>query len=80
MQTIFVFIKCELGQAYEVAADIVDNITQLSEIHSVSGEFDLLAKVHLDENQDIGRFVNETLHKIPAVKDTQTLMTFNAFT
>ena len=80
MQTIFVFVKCELGQAYQVAADLVDNVQELSEVHSISGEFDLLAKVHLDQKQDIGRFVNEKIHAIDRIKDTQTLMTFNAFT
>ena len=80
MQTIFVFVKCELGQAYQVAADLVDNVQELSEVHSISGEFDLLAKVHLDQQQDIGRFVNEKIHAIDRIKDTQTLMTFNAFT
>jgi len=49
MQTIFVFVKCELGQAYKVAADLVDNVTELSEVYSISGEFDLMAKVHLDD-------------------------------
>ena len=80
MQTIFVFVKCELGQAYKVAADLVDNVTELSEVYSISGEFDLMAKVHLDDGYDIRRFVNEKVHAIDNIKDTQTLMTFNAFT
>jgi DNA-binding Lrp family transcriptional regulator len=80
MQTIFVFVKCELGQAYKVAAELVDNVTELSEVYSISGEFDLMAKVHLDDGYDIGRFVNEKVHAIDNIKDTQTLMTFNAFT
>ena len=80
MQTIFVFVKCELGQAYKAAADLVDNVAEISEVYSISGEFDLLVKVHLDSAQDIGHFVNEKIHAIGKIKDTQTLMTFNAFT
>ncbi len=72
MQTIFVFIKCELGQAYKVAADLVDGVAELSEVYSVSGKFDLLAKVNLDDGEDIGHFVSEKIHKISHIKDTQT--------
>jgi DNA-binding Lrp family transcriptional regulator len=80
MQTIFVFVKCQLGQAYNAAADLVDHVSEVSEVYSISGEFDLMIKVHLESNQDIGRFVNEKIHAIANIKDTQTLMTFNAFT
>lgn len=37
MQTIFVFTKCELGKAYEVADTAVLDVEQISEVHSISG-------------------------------------------
>ncbi|HEX9835993.1 MAG TPA: Lrp/AsnC ligand binding domain-containing protein, partial [Alphaproteobacteria bacterium] len=48
MQTIFVFVKCELGQAYKVADKAVLDIEQVSEVHSISGQYDLLIKCYLD--------------------------------
>ena len=45
MKTIFVMVKCELGQAYRVADEAVENIEQVSEIHSTSGQYDLLNHV-----------------------------------
>ncbi len=30
MQTIFIWVKCELGQTYSVAADAVENVEQVS--------------------------------------------------
>ena len=79
MQTIFVMVKCELGQAYKVAADAIEQIEQASEIHSISGQFDLLMKFYLSDDQDIGHFVTERLQLLPGVKDTFTLITFKAF-
>ena len=37
MRAIFVMIKCEMGQAYKVAREAADNIEQMSELFSTSG-------------------------------------------
>jgi DNA-binding Lrp family transcriptional regulator len=79
MKAIFVMIKCEMGQAYRVARDAADTIPQLSELFSTSGQYDLLGKFYLDPDQDIGLFVTERVQSLPGVKDTYTLITFNAF-
>ena len=80
MTAIFVFIKCELGHANDVAADIVDNVEHVSEVYSTSGQYDLLVKCYLEDGQDIGRFVTDRLQTLPGVKDTFTLIAFKAFT
>ena len=79
MRAIFVMIKCDMGRAYEVAREMADTIEDLSEMHSVSGQYDLLGKFYLGTEQDIGLFVVERVQSIPGVKDTYTLQTFNAF-
>jgi DNA-binding Lrp family transcriptional regulator len=79
MQTIFVMVKCELGKAYAVADEAVQNVEQVSEVHSISGQYDLLVKCYLQDGQDIGHFVNEQIHRLVGVKDTFTLIAFKAF-
>jgi len=79
MQTIFVMVKCELGKAYEVADEAVQNVEQVSEVHSISGQYDLLVKCYLQDGKDIGHFVNEQIHRLAGVKDTFTLIAFKAF-
>jgi DNA-binding Lrp family transcriptional regulator len=79
MRAIFVMIKCEMGQAYRVARDMADSVEELSEMHSISGQYDLMGKFYLASDQDIGLFVVERLQTVPGVKDTYTLQTFNAF-
>lgn len=79
MRAIFVFLKCELGQAYRVAQEAADGVEELSELHSISGQYDLLGKFYLDPAQDVGLFVTERIQTLPGVKETHTLITFNAF-
>jgi DNA-binding Lrp family transcriptional regulator len=79
MQTIFVFCKCELGKAYDVADEAVLNIEQVSEVHSISGQHDLLMKCYLGDDTDIGRFVTDHIQTLSGIRDTFTLIGFKAF-
>ncbi|HQT78111.1 MAG: AsnC family transcriptional regulator [Rhodospirillales bacterium 20-64-7] len=79
MRAIFVQIKCEMGQAYRVAREAADTIPEMSELFSTSGQYDLLGKFYLEADQDIGLFVTERVQTLPGVKDTYTLIAFNAF-
>lgn len=74
----FVFIKCELGQVESVANKIVE-VDGVSEVYSISGNYDLLAKVYVDRYEDFPTVVPRWIHHIPGVRETSTLMTFNAF-
>ena len=79
MKTIFVMVKCDLGQAYKVAEAAVENVEQVSEVYSVSGQYDLLMKCYLPADLDIGHFVVEKLQTLPGIKDTFTVMAYKAF-
>ena len=46
MQTLFVLVKCELGRAYDVADAAIQEMDAVSEVHSISGQYDLLMKVY----------------------------------
>ena len=80
MRAVFVMIKCEMGAAYKVAQQAADTLEEMSELYSISGRYDLLGKFYLEPDQDIGLFVTEKIQVLPGVKDTHTLITFNAFT
>ena len=78
MKPFFVLIKCELGRAYDVANELAD-AEIASEIYSTAGDHDLLVKFYLNEEVDIGHFVNEKVHSISGIQDTKTIVTFKAF-
>lgn len=79
MQTIFIMVKCDMGQTYKVAATAVEEIGGVSEVHSTSGKYDLMMKCYLDDDSDIGHFVTEQIQSITGVADTFTIMTFKTF-
>jgi DNA-binding Lrp family transcriptional regulator len=79
MQTIFIMVKCDLGKAYEVADDLVQSVEEVSEVHSTSGQYDLLVKCYLPDQRDIGHFVTEQVQTLPGIADTFTLIGFKAF-
>ncbi len=79
MQTIFVMVKCALGKAYDVADAAVQSVEQVSEVHSTSGQYDLLVKCYLQDGDDIGHFVTEQIQTLPGVADTFTIVAYKAF-
>ena len=79
MQTLFVQVKCELGKVYDVAEKVIESVDKVSEIHSTSGQFDLLIKCYLDNEDDIGHFISDKIQPIDGVRDTYTIITFKAF-
>lgn len=78
MQTFFVEIKCKLGQTYNVASKLADREIA-SEIYSTAGDYDILAKFHVDDEVDIGHFIAENIQSIDNIADTHTIITFKAF-
>ena len=78
MKTFFVEIKCKLGKTYDVASRLAD-AEIASEIYSIAGHFDILAKFHIDDVIDIGHFVGSKVQTIPDIVDTHTILTFKAF-
>ncbi|MEE9301616.1 MAG: Lrp/AsnC ligand binding domain-containing protein [Alphaproteobacteria bacterium] len=80
MKAVFIMVKCELGKAYDVADLAIQNVDQISEIYSTSGQYDLLIKAYLENEQDVGHFVTERVQTLANVRDTFTIITFKAFT
>ena len=78
MQTFFVEIKCALGRTYEVASAMAE-AEIASEIYSIAGNYDILAKFYVAKDTDIGHFVGEKVQPIAGIVDTRTIITFKAF-
>lgn len=78
MRAVFVQFRCAPGKTYEVADAIYDREI-VSELYSTSGDFDLLAKIYIPEDEDVGRFLSDRLFDIPGISRTLTTMTFRAF-
>lgn len=78
MKAAFVLVKCELGRLGEVANALVE-IDGVSEVHSITGAYDLLVKLYAPTYDDFGDLVPDRVQKVPGVQDTTTLLAFRAF-
>ena len=48
-------------------------------VQPLDGDYDLLIKVYVDEEQDIGKFINDNIATVPGINRSLTTLTFNAF-
>jgi DNA-binding Lrp family transcriptional regulator len=78
MICVFVQFRCTPGKTYEVATAIYDREV-VSELYSTSGEYDLIAKIYIPDDSDVGHYLSEKLFDIPNIVRTLTTMTFKAF-
>ena len=78
MRAVFVMVKTDLGQSTHVANGIAE-IECYSEAYSITGEYDLLVKLYVDDIDGIARLIERDIHTIPHVRETFTILTFEAF-
>ena len=78
MNCVFVQIRCKPGTTYQVADEITKREVH-SELYSTSGNFDLLMKLYIPKDQDVGRFINDNLLDIESIERSLTTLTFKAF-
>ncbi len=75
---VFVQLRCRPGSTYRVAEAIALKEIH-SELYSTSGDWDLLMKLYIPAQADIGHFINEQLLDIPDIERSLTTLTFKAF-
>jgi DNA-binding Lrp family transcriptional regulator len=78
MITTIVLIKCDPKEIPHCATRLA-GIDGVSEVYSVSGEWDLVAIVRVPEYERIAQVVTEEFTKVPGIDRTQTLTAFRAY-
>jgi len=78
MKAAFVLVKCELGRVTEVARAIME-IDGVSEVHSVTGDHDLLVKLYADDYEAFGDLITGRLQRVPGIRETSTMLAYRAF-
>jgi len=61
------------------AASALAGIDGVTEVYSVSGEWDLVAIVRVPQYEDIARVVTESFPTVPGIQRTMTLTAFRAY-
>lgn len=78
MRAVFVMVKTEPGHGTEVANRIAE-VESFSEAFSITGQYDLLVKLYIDDVDGLGRLIERQIQSIPHIRDTFTILTFEAF-
>lgn len=75
---IYVQLRCRPGQTYKVADEIALREIH-SELYSTSGDWDLMMKLYVPQDEDVGRWLNDNLFDIEGIERSLTTMTYSAF-
>ena len=78
MITAIVLIHTEHGQTASVGEAVAD-IPDVSEVYSVTGEYDLVAIVRVKQYEQVAEVVPNRIAAVPGIAQTHTLMAFQHF-
>ncbi|HVA19209.1 MAG TPA: Lrp/AsnC ligand binding domain-containing protein [Solirubrobacteraceae bacterium] len=79
MRAIFIMIKADAGHVRDVAERLAE-LENFSEGYSISGAYDLLVKLYVEDFDGLGNLVTDQIQRIPHIRETFTILTFRAFT
>lgn len=78
MLTAIVLIKTTADRIPEVAQDI-SNIKGITEVYSVTGDWDLIAMVRVREHERLADVIADQMSKVKGVVSTNTNIAFRAY-
>ncbi|MEE2523309.1 Lrp/AsnC ligand binding domain-containing protein [Pseudarthrobacter sp. J75] len=78
MITAFVLIKTDASRIPETAEEI-SALQGISEVYSVTGEWDLIAVARVARHEDLAEVIADRLSKVEAVVHTSTHIAFRAY-
>lgn len=78
MVTAIVLIKADVASIPETAESIAQ-IPAVTEVYSVTGEFDLVAIVRVRAHEELSDVIPGTLNKVAGVTHTETHIAFRAY-
>jgi DNA-binding Lrp family transcriptional regulator len=78
MVSAIVLINTQRGEVNETAQRLLD-IAGVTEVYSVTGEYDLVALVRVQQYDDLADIVTRRMQSIPSITKTHTLMAFQCY-
>ena len=79
MVTAIVLVRAEIQRIPDVAVAIAQ-IPEVSEVYSVTGEFDLVAMVRVRVHEELADVIPGHLNRVPGVTHTETHIAFRTYT
>ena len=78
MVTFIILLHVESSKITEIAETLAD-MSEISEVYSVTGNYDLVAIVRTKTNDDVAELVTNKLGKLDGIEQTDTMLAFKTF-
>jgi DNA-binding Lrp family transcriptional regulator len=78
MVTAIVLINCERDHINDVSQTLL-GFKGVTEVFSVAGQYDLVAILRVQNNEQIADLVTEKVRSVSGIQRTETLMAFKVF-
>lgn len=78
MTTAFVMLKVKRGQVSETAEALL-NIDGVTEVYSITGDFDLIAVIRVRHPDQVADVVTDHLQKISGIEGSYTHVAFRVY-
>ncbi len=78
MVTSIILMKVERKKINEVAEALAE-MSGISEVYSVSGNYDLVAIARVDNNEKLSDLVTKRMLKLSDIQKTETMLAFQTF-
>ena len=71
MAAAYIFIEAERGRGLDIAQKL-KKVEEIKTAHAVTGHYDVIAYVEVEDIGKLGDFIVKRIHKIPGVVKTVT--------
>ncbi|HEV2936599.1 MAG TPA: Lrp/AsnC ligand binding domain-containing protein [Streptosporangiaceae bacterium] len=78
MVTAIVLVRADIQRIPDVA-EMIAQISEVSEVYSVTGRFDLVAMVRVRTHEELADVIPGHLNKVPGVTHTETHIAFRTY-
>ncbi|MDA3869612.1 MAG: Lrp/AsnC ligand binding domain-containing protein [Gammaproteobacteria bacterium] len=78
MVTSIILLNVKRNKVNEVAEHLV-SMTGISEVYSVTGNYDLVAVARVKTNDELSELVTGKIVKVDGIKKTDTMLAFKAY-
>jgi hypothetical protein len=80
VQRFFVFVQADPGKAHELGVALAQSkIEHIKDISSISGKWDLLLRVEIDNRRDVSQDVIARMFRLPNIRKTKTVVAYAVY-
>ena len=73
----FIGINLHHAKDYNVVVEKLEQFEEITEVHSITGDYNFFAKVYAKNTRDLHIFLTERLQSLPEIQSTETFISLD---